>query len=47
MKTEKKWSVQHALKVAVEDLKLEEVTGTVCRGRRGLDNYGEVQWSKT
>ena len=47
MKTGKKWSVQHALKVAVEDLKLQEVIGTACRGRRGLGNYGEVQWSKT
>ena len=25
---------------------LQDVIGSVCRGRRGLGNYGKVQWSK-
>ena len=44
VKTGKKWSAKRALKVAVEDLKHQEIIGTVCR--RGLGKYDQVQLSK-
>ena len=45
VKTSRKLNAHNAAQVAQEDLRHQELVGTVCTGRMGLGNYGENWWS--
>ena len=41
----RKWNAQEKIRKAQEQLRHHEVVGTVCKGRKGLGNYGTRHWS--